>query len=447
MNSRRASVCLFLLGAFSMTQIHLVGNLGISELIVFVIAPFVFVQDYRMLHHDGFMPVIWLSLLSCMGCLVGAYMNGTPIYNVIRGFATTYSTFAIIVVGHRLVRQSPRGFKWLCLGWGLTWIINIFVFQRAVEADVYGGGYRGVAAVEGIIAGPLFWINRLSHLLRIPVEGWYLTTPTAYSIVVPIFLFFFAAITSASGRSAAAAAFFSAMLVVLAGKSRMRMSRLSKQIWLLLIMGLFLAQGLAYAYKTSARHGLLGENAQKKYEMQMTERNGGLLQTLMGGRLDFFVGAYSALHQPIVGYGPKPIDRKGYYRDFLTKYGTAQEVEDYQKYHQWAASMGYTVYDGLGGHSHIIGWWLEDGIFGFLFWCYVLFSIFRYFRYDLATVPQWYGMLAVSMPSMIWAIFFSPFGDRVQYMMILVYILMAKAIRLGRFHLPPDMICEMNMRR
>ena len=448
MNSRNASLCLFLLGLFSMTQFHLIGNIGISELFVFIAAPLIFIQDYRVLKYDGFMPAVWLALLSCAGCIIGSYANGTPAYNVIRGFATTYSAFAIIVVGHRLVRQAPNGYKWLCLGWGLTWIVNIFVFQRGVEADIYGGGYRGAAAVEGIVNGTLFWITRLTHLVRIPIEGWYLSTPTVYSISAPIFLFLFAAFTSASGRSTAVAAFFSAMFVFLSGRSQARMRRLSTQIWFILIIALFIAQGLAYIYKTTAKQGVLGENAQKKYETQMSERGSGLIQTLMGGRIDFFVGAYSALRKPIIGYGPKPIDRYGYYRDFIVKYGTQKELDDYQKYHQWAANtLGRTIADGLGGHSHIVGWWLEDGIFGLLFWSYVLWCIFRYFRRDLATVPQWYGMLAVGMPSMVWAIFFSPFGDRVQYIMMFVYILMAKAIRLGRFRLPPDMILEISRHR
>ena len=52
---------LFLIGTFSMTQVRLIGSIGISEVIVFVVAPFVFVSDYRFLKRDGFMPMVNLS--------------------------------------------------------------------------------------------------------------------------------------------------------------------------------------------------------------------------------------------------------------------------------------------------------------------------------------------------------------------------------------------------
>ncbi len=442
MNSKRASLFLFLLGTFSMTQIHVVGNIGISELVVFFLAPWIFVQDHRKLKLDGFMPAIVLSILMCIGCVISSIMNHTAMPNFLRGFAAPYTIFSVLVVGHRLVRESPGGHKWFALGMAMTVTINIFIFQRAVEADIWGQGGRGLEAIEGIMSGPLFWVNRLDAWINVPIRGWYLQAPTLYSLLAPIFMFFFAALTTASGRAAAATALGAAFLVVLAGKKRCQMDRLSRGFWFFVIISLVLIQALTSAYKAAATSGILGEKAQAKYERQMRGRKGGVLATLIGGRLEFFVGTYAAFRRPIVGYGPWALDVYGYYDEFLAKYGTADDYEEYLRAQAYQQKVGHSFVRLLGAHSHIIGSWLKYGICGLFFWLYVLWVIIRYFRKDLSAVPQWFGLLAVSTPSFLWSVMFSPFGDRVWETMLVVFMLAAHAVRRGRIHLPFEMIKE-----
>ena len=96
MNSKTASWFLFLLGTFSMTQIRIIGSIGISELVVFVLAPWVFLIDYKVLKYDGFMPAIWLALLMCLGCVVASIANYTPFLLFLKGLATPYTIFSIL---------------------------------------------------------------------------------------------------------------------------------------------------------------------------------------------------------------------------------------------------------------------------------------------------------------------------------------------------------------
>lgn len=442
MSKNLFSLCLFLLGTFSMTQIRVIGSIGISELVVLFVAPFVFIQDYAILKRDGFMPIIWLSLLCCLGCSVASIVNEIPLRNFLRGFATHAVTFSVLVVGHRLVRRSMSGFKWFCLGMGLTWIINTFIFQRGVEADGWADGATGMAAAELIVDNKMFWISRLQAITQVPIAGWYLSTPIAYSLAAPIFMFFFSALITSSGRSAAMGAFGGAMLVLLGGKTRSKMKRLSKNFVGLAILGFLAMQLLAAAYKYTATTGILGEEARTKYERQMQGKSKGILGLLMGGRSEFFYGLFSAMRSPLIGYGPWALDVKGYYEDFLREYGNEEDYERYYKLQESYSKAGYRFIRNIGAHSHIIGSWLQCGIFGLIFWIYVLVQIVRYFRRDLATVPQWYGMLAVVTPSLLWSIFFSPYSDRVVEVMYIVFILMARAVRLGQVPLPPEMIRE-----
>ena len=77
MHNSRVKLLLFLIGLGSQTQIQVVGSIGISELVMFLIGPFIFFLDYRQLKADGFMPFVWLSIFVCMGCVCSGMINHT----------------------------------------------------------------------------------------------------------------------------------------------------------------------------------------------------------------------------------------------------------------------------------------------------------------------------------------------------------------------------------
>jgi len=72
----------------------------------------------------------------------------------------------------------------------------------------------------------------------------------------------------------------------------------------------------------------------------------------------------------------------------------------------------------------------------------VIYVLLRYLKQDVAAVPQWFAWLACSVPGMFWGIFFSPFADRFSVPLFIVGCLMARAVRKGKFLLPPEMIKE-----
>ena len=130
------------------------------------------------------------------------------------------------------------------------------------------------------------------------------------------------------------------------------------------------------------------------------------------------------------------------YRDeFMTKYGTMEDFEEFRK----LKAGGYL--DRLiliSAHSHITEFWLYYGMSGLIFILYVIFVLVRFLKQDVAEVPQWYAWLACGIPGLMWHIFFSPFASRVGTPMLIVACLMARAVRLGRFVLPYDMMREID---
>jgi hypothetical protein len=315
------------------------------------------------------------------------------------------------------------------------------VFQKSVEVMGLAGGVAGEGAVDAIMSGPIYWIGRLNNILRAIPEGWYLQCPTFVSVGVPIFMVGFSMLTSASGRSAALGAIGTVGLILIGGKKRETIRRrLCNKFWLwccIAVVGIFCMHTL---YRVAATQGWLGEDALRKYEQQSRGETG-IMPLLLGGRMESFCGLIACVDKPIIGFGPWAMDNDGYTGEFLEKYGTYEDASNYYKQMEWNLAHGHTQHM-IHCHAYITEFWLWYGIFGLLFWLYIIFVLLRYLKQDCWVVPQWYMWIAASIPGYFWGIFFSPWSARVGGIIFIVACLMARAVRRGRQELPDYMIEE-----
>lgn len=419
------------------SKLQVIASLSITEIIVLISAPFILIKSYRQMRMDGVMLFFILSLMVIVGCIVASLANGSNPQFVLRGLAATSIISCSIIFAHWILRRDPGGFKWYILALPFSAIISTFYFKSAVEMTMLG------ESSEEIMSGPIFWITRLTPLVLAPTKGWYLRMPGFINILAPLVIAGFAILTSTSGRSAALIGISFAIFVVIGGKTRKSISRISRHFWSLCIMGGILVGVMYLGYKVSASRGWLGEEAQKKYESQTGGGSGGIGRLILGGRGESFIGLLACRDKPIVGWGPWAKDENGYAAEFITRFGTREDVDKYQEIMAWRSRVG--IYDRLlSCHAYITEFWVFYGIWGLLFWLYVIFVLLRYLKQDVAAVPQWYGWLACSIPGMFWGIFFSPFADRVGIILFIVACLMARAVRRGRFQLPVEMQKEIN---
>lgn len=416
------------------TSLQIVASLSISELIVLISFPFFLFREAPYMRRNGVMPLFNLSLLVIVGCLVACWVNHTHPQFALRGLATCCLVSAVIVFSHWIIRRDPNGFKWYFLGAALSTIVCVFVFRRSTELSMYGD------SVAEIMSGPLFWTERISAVALVPVKGWYLHVPTPISAFIPVALAAFSLLTSSSGRAAALASIGFAALVFIGGRRKKTMMRISRHFWFIIICAVVLIMILQSGYRISASQGWLGEKAQTKYELQ-TQGEKGIMRLLLGGRADAFIGLLAARDKPIIGWGPWAQDDSGYYRkEFLSKYGTLEDYEEFLKYERGGyLNMKLNL---ISCHSHITEFWVWFGISGLIFILYILFVLIRFLKDDVYAVPQWFAWLAGGLPSVVWHIFFSPFAHRVAFPMMIVACLMARAVRKGTFQLPFDMIKE-----
>jgi hypothetical protein len=153
--------------------------------------------------------------------------------------------------------------------------------------------------------------------------------------------------------------------------------------------------GVFQLYDVAASAGLLGADAQAKYEMQS-----GTLGVLVGGRTEILASSQAIIDSPILGHGSWAKDYR--YVDLLT---------------ERLGSFGYEIgaaYSDVGlipAHSYLMGSWVWAGFLGGLFWLAItgiavrLLGDLYSFRADLAP------LLVFSTTLLLWNIAFSPYGS------------------------------------
>lgn len=438
---RNTKLLFFLFGLGG--QLQVVASLSFTEIFVYLAGPLLFTRELPYMKRNGIMPFWWLSMAVVANCVVAIIANHTPFQGALRGMAVVCLLPCAIVVGHWMLRKDMNGFKWLLVGGAISTVLCTFVFHKSVEVAMLARGASSSEEVsEAIMGGPVFWIGRLGAWATLFPKGWYLQCPTLLAAGLPLGMAFFSLLTSASGRSAALGALGSAVLVVLGGKrSQTIKKRICKNFWLLCLAGIATIFIFKTVYQIAASSGALGEQARTKYENQ-TQGDTSIKKLLLGGRMESFCGLIACIDKPIVGFGPWAQDRFGYTAEFLEKYGTYDDYMNYLRSEQYGLMMGYDAHL-IPCHAYITQFWLWYGIFGLIFWLYVVFVLVRYLRQDCYAVPQWYMWLAASIPGFMWGIFFSPFSERVGVMVFVVAVLMVRAVRKGTQPLPTEMVVEL----
>lgn len=432
MRKNNSSVILFLAGLFAMTEVYIGGFIAISELIFCVFAPFIFLKDIKSLKHDGFMPIIVMFVLTMIGCCVASNVNDIPSSYFRKGIAAIYTTLAVLVCMHRLLREDFSSVKWFFVGYAFSLVLNIFIFQRGSARHGDDISLISDVAFESTVNSVLFWSSRLPHWLYVPVRGWYLGVPNLYSLMASVAIAAISLLSSSgSGRSAALCAIVTFGMLVFGRKSRESMLKLKKYIYVMFFSLLVLGLLSKFAYQRLALSGALGDAAARKYEQQ-TKSGTGIVNLLIAGRGQFFAGLYCAIKNPIIGYGPWAIDKDGVAGEFLAKYGTQEDYDIYLRYqmNEYLVARKNLV---VPAHSCIIGWWIWYGIFGLLTWLYILWLYWRTVtRYFVAYVP-WFGCMVTILPTAVWDAFFSPYGNRVMMALFFAMCLYLKAVYEKRF--------------
>ena len=384
------SFLLFLAGCFTMTQIKIIGYIGITELVFFFVAPFVFIKNAKLLKRHGFTRVLVFSGLWMVNGLITDWYQQNSFENTIKGFAVTYCVFSSLIVLHDLLWADVWRVRWAVLGFTVSVVLSIFVFQGGAHVE------KALATGESMAGATLSYkltlLSIVGSCLAVPIVFFYKKAPY---ISAGLALFIGAFGLMQGGRAAFLVSLMSVGLMVFVLNSQVRMARIQRSFYGLGII-MILAGALASAsYKYVVKRGMMGEEEQSKYEQQSVAKIG-----LLSGRSAIIGSTLAITDSPLLGYGSWALDWDGYNQ-------RAADIAGIE-YRERAGGVSY-----MPGHSHVFGSWVQNGLFGGIFWIYILILIYKTVKFNMGVVPQLFGYLALTVPALIWNILFSPFAARI----------------------------------
>ena len=403
------SLILFLIGAFSMTQLRIVGYIGVSELIMLGLAPYVFFRNAKLLRQHGFMPLLTLAALWGLSALATDLYRQNIFVNTIRGIAPPIAVMAGTICIHALLHDDLRRFKWLLVGFSVTVFLSTFILQPGSSSA--GAAEQGISATKAVLGYKLTLLSMVSAIVVLPVQLAYLRIPFV-SAILTVLLAIFALLQG--GRSAFLCLLLAAGMQLLVGGQASRIRRVTRMALPLLAVLLAVSWGASKIYGYSAMHGYMGEDERVKYEEQAAKKIG-----VLSGRLDFMGSLLAIRDSPILGHGSWRPDYEGYMLKAMDMIDDREGAEMYLS----SNAIGW-----IPGHSHIWGSWVANGIFGGVFWVFVLVLLWRFVFNDLAVFPAMYGYFSLLLPGFIWDILFSPFGNRQQKVAAIVLVLLVRNV-------------------
>lgn len=362
--------------ALQFVQFNAIGIVFASDLLLLFAFPLIFLRRLHRLRQRQVQTVLILGLAWFLGQVFTDMIRQSQPEDFLRGWskiALTITHFAVIWV---LLRNSIRRFVLygigVCIGGMLTCLVspNRFVLEYPWK---FGFALPVTFAVI-IIASciPLKRQGSLFLFVLVALSG------------VNLFLSF---------RSLGVTCLVCAGFSYLHMFARKRSIRLGKSHMLIIAAAILLSiAGFQEAYEYTVQNGMLGADAQAKYDTQ--QGVGGLL---LGGRSEILSSAQAILDSPIIGHGSWARDPQyaAILRQRRAELGYKQQHDDGS--------------DLIPSHSHIFGAWVEAGILGALFWLWILkFVVVTLFR---ATGEEpLLPMFAFIAFLLCWDILFSPYG-------------------------------------
>jgi hypothetical protein len=192
-----------------------------------------------------------------------------------------------------------------------------------------------------------------------------------------------------------------------------------RRLALLVIMAIIASVGSQALVLALSKRGVLGEEAQQKNDFQ-SHVKGGLI---IGGRPEILVSSRAVLDSPILGHGSWAQDNK--YVDMLLD-AMIENGEELDPDVIEESSNGY-----IPAHSYLMGAWVWAGIFGGIFWMYVLWLAVKAIVLCAMRRPPYALFYVYMFGGTVWAILFSPFGVTARIITAMAIIMFLDVLQLG----------------
>lgn len=370
-----AAACVAVGLAFSF-DFELIGRITGSE-------PLVFASLLVAIAMGRFPPLTWPlpALLALTAVWLAAQfasdlINESAFDNMARGMARSGMTAVLLVGFHALLANRMSNLYALYFSLAIGSLLGA-VFNPSVFFDdyVWKFGYGNGATMLMVGFGAVLWrLERRFATLAVCAVAGALNFYLGY-------------------RSLAGAAFMTALLLgvsMLLGRNPTQSARWHAwAAFLVIIVG---GLSVIELYARAAQSGALGDVEQERYLGQVDERG-----VLLSGRAEFPVALEAIMDSPLFGHGSWAVNE---YYSTLFWSGGGFRVDD----------IPVDAVDLIPTHSHLMGAWVEGGVFAALLWLYVLTLLVRAVAVLARNLSLAEPIIVFTIVNFGWALLFSPYG-------------------------------------
>ena len=400
-------VFILLLGIFSSFYVNVIGQLYISEIILILLFPFLWIRNRGVLLQERLTGRILLfGFLWFISQALTDLIRATPTSDMLRGWAGIIVLLISFGSLYMLVDQKIRRIQFFILGFAMGSLIATPLQPHPYFADEpWKFGF----------ATPLVFLLLL--FISYTCGG---NIQCLKKWVMPI-LFWGGLTIYLNARALGTVTILMALVLWLRTRKtgELLLTRLSVRNIIVggLIFGLAF-WGVSNIYGYAAQAGYLGEKARWKY----TQQSSGQWGLIIGGRSEILVSTRAVADSPWIGHGSwakNPVYRLYMYQ-LLIDLGYYEQSEEAIK--RFIGSS-----DIIPTHSHLFQAWVWAGILGAVFWIVILGVLIQAFIASNRFPNPLYIFVVFITVAAVWDIFFSPFGSvmRMRWATQLVILLTA----------------------
>lgn len=377
---------LFFAGSLVPFHINIVGQLYITEALFLIIFPFILLRRNIRIHPK-------LRIIFALGALwfsnqvLTDIVRHTPQNDFLRGWAGILFLFIDIFVLYNLTKNREKHITAFLLGYAVGGLIVPFV-QPSIYFQNYPWKF-GFGQPVALLALLFIVKIRQNKLEKMRKGIWILAILGGLSFYL-------------EARSLGATLIITAIIMwfkfVPIGRQIFAKLRTQNMILVGIILALS-AWTILTGYSYAAQQKWLGEQEYRKYISQST----GAFGVVLGGRSEILAAGHAILDAPILGHG------------------SWAHGAEYREYMYDITTLGYDVNRGylshlvqssdlIPAHSHLTQAWVWAGVFGALFWGWVLVFIGKTFFRVQAMPNIFYPIIVFFVIASAWDILFSPYG-------------------------------------
>jgi hypothetical protein len=399
----------FLFGLGAVTQIRIIGAMGITEAFCIVLGPFVFFNIWPKMRETKAKTIMTFLFFWFISAVFTDLIRESSLNDALRGIFAIPILFLVFVVAFALLWDDLTRVRWMALGVALSAIVSMYVFRAQVTiglADYAGQSVEDVMTFKTYYAAIVF-VN-ISAFTVFLYRKW-----PAFVIVLLIFSGVF--YLSEGSRSVFLVLFISAIGAWLAFGQYYTLRKVQTNTVLLTVvvaLGGWMAMEI-YVY--SVENGWMGEDEYAKYEMQTDSDIG-----LMEGRVEFIGALFAIKDSPFIGYGSWAIDR-GNYGTQMLEYIDDRDAADIRD----RKSMERDLY--MPAHSHVWQAWIWHGFLGGFFWLSIFFLMISFLKKAIHLCRPLIAYNLLLLFSSLWDLFFSAFSNRPRWGIVFAIVAISLA--------------------